>query len=85
MQQIKKQYEIVEDNLMSLDTKLYGLHKTMMQMVIDFCKRNNVNVDVVNFYADCLQDAVKIGEWGASTDSSLAMYDEKKQMIIQSI
>ena len=85
MQQIKNQYEIVEDDLMSLDTKLYGLHKTMMQMVIDFCKRNNVNADVVNFYADCLQDAVKIGKWGASTDSSLTMYDENKNMIIQSI
>ena len=85
MQQIKKQYDIVEDDLMSLDTKLYGLHKTMMQMVIDFCKRNNVNADVVNFYTDCLQDSVKIGKWCASTDSSLAMYDENKNMIIQSI
>ena len=50
------------------------LHKLLVQIVIDFLKKENIDeVWEVQFNADGLTDSVKHGEWTPSTDSYIGL------------
>lgn len=50
------------------------LHKLLVQTVIDFLKKENIDeVWEVQFSADGLTDSVKQGEWTPSTDSYIGL------------
>lgn len=50
------------------------LHKLLVQTVIDFLKKENIDeVWEVQFSADGLTDSVKHGEWTPSTDSYIGL------------
>ena len=50
------------------------LHKLLVQTVIDFFKKENIDeVWEVQFNADGLTDSVKHGEWTPSTDSYIGL------------
>ena len=50
------------------------LHKLLVQTVIDFFKKENIDeVWEVQFSADGLTDSVKHGEWTPSTDSYIGL------------
>lgn len=50
------------------------LHKLLVQTVIDFFKKENIDeVWEVQFNADGLTDSVKHGEWMPSTDSYIGL------------
>lgn len=78
-------YEWDEWDSESIDEKLYYLHRLIMQEIIDFCKRNNIDADYVSFNADMIADSIEFGRWHPGTDSSLAIFDKNKKPIIQSI
>ena len=61
------------------------LHRLIMQEIIDFCKRNNIEADIVSLDADHLLDSIKFGKWHAGTDSALVLLDENKECIIESL
>ena len=69
----------------SLNEKLNYLHRLIMQEVIDFCKRNNINADIVSLDADHLLDSINAGKWHPCTDSALVLFDENKERIIESM
>lgn len=53
---------------------LLGLHVDIMNLIIDFCKKNNVNADEVRFLADNFQVSVDEGIWHPTTDSALQFF-----------
>ena len=65
--------------------KFYDLHKQIMDLVINFCKENNVTPEYVNFGADMLEPSINIGKWHPGTDSSLTFFDKDKTPILCSI
>ena len=55
------------------------LHKLLVQTVIDFFKKENIDeVWEVQFNADGLTDSVKHGEWTPSTDSYIGLIGIKQ-------
>ena len=50
------------------------LHNLMVQTVIDYLKKNNLNdVDEIHFSADAIQASKDYGEWTPATDSSIEL------------
>lgn len=78
-------YEWDEWENESLNEKMDYLHRLIMQEIIDFCKRNNIEADIVSLDADHLLDSIKFGKWHAGTDSALVLLDENKECIIESL
>ena len=78
-------YEWDEWENESLNEKLNYLHRLLMKEVIDFCKHNNIDADIVTFGADHLLDSINAGTWHPGTDSALALFDENNECIIESI
>ena len=54
------------------------LHKQIVDSVIQFCKKHNLEVDAFDISADGLLGSREYGEWTCSTDSSMSMYIRKK-------
>lgn len=69
----------------SLNEKLNYLHRLIMQEIIDFCKRNNIEADYVSLDADRLLDSISVGKWHPGTDSALVLFDKNKDTIIESL
>lgn len=67
------------------DDKFYDLHKQIMDLVIKFCKENNVTPEYVNFSADMLEPSINVGKWHPGTDSALTFFDKYKLPILCSI
>ena len=55
------------------------LHKKLVNEVISFCKKYNIDASEVHLNADCLEPSIEQGEWMPSTDSSFCLFkiDEK--------
>lgn len=55
------------------------LHKKLVDEVIKFCKEHNLkDVDEFKLSADGLSDSIEFGEWICCTDSSMSMFQLKK-------
>jgi len=78
-------YELDEPEDEDIKEKFYHLHHLIIQEVIDFCKRNNLNPDYVTLMTDGFQDSIKVGKWIAGTDSCLAIMDEERKIILESL
>lgn len=55
------------------------LHKKLVNEVISFCKKYNIDASEVHLNADCLEPSIEQGEWMPFTDSSFCLLkvDEK--------
>jgi len=49
------------------------LHVEVVNLIIKWCKDNNVNIDEFYLDADGLKDSIPTGEWQACTDSGFSM------------
>ena len=45
------------------------LHKKLVNEVISFCKKYNIDASEVHLNADCLEPSIEEGEWTPYTDS----------------
>ena len=58
--------------------KAFGeLHKKIVDEVIQFCKKYNLEVQEFHVGADGIRDSRDFGEWTCFTDSSMSMYTNK--------
>lgn len=69
----------------NINEKLNYLHRLIMQEIVDFCKRNNIDANYVSLDADMLIDSINAGKWHPGTDSSLVLFDKNKDVIIKSL
>lgn len=53
------------------------LHAKIVDDIIAFCREHNLNVDEANIHVNGILGSREYGEWTASTDSSMYMYDVK--------
>lgn len=55
------------------------LHEKLVNEVISFCKKYNIDASEVHLNADCLEPSIEQGEWMPFTDSSFCLLkvDEK--------
>lgn len=63
------------------DTELHEafgeLHTKIVNEVIQFCQKYDLDVDEFYLHADGLMGSKKHGEWCCCTDSSMSMYNNK--------
>lgn len=69
----------------SLKDKTAEFHTYLINEIIKFCKENKIEADYVSLDADCLMDSIKVGKWHPGTDSSFALFDENKNVIVSSM
>ena len=55
------------------------LHKDIIDKILKFCLKYNIDVDELFINADHLSDSIKFGEWQPGTDSSFEMYVKDKK------
>ena len=60
----------VKDNA-KIQEKIYDLHNEIVNMIIMFCKYNDILPQMVSFNVDMLAPSIEAGMWTAATDSSL--------------
>ena len=49
------------------------LHKKLVNEVISFCKKYNIDTSEVHLNADCLEPSTEEGEWTPYTDSGFIL------------
>ena len=49
------------------------LHKQIVNLVVDFCKKHNIEVDDFEVYTDGLLSSIDYGSWHPGTDSSFRL------------
>lgn len=52
----------------------FVLHTKLVNEVISFCKKHNIDASEFTLGADCLEDSIKFGEWTPATDSTFCLY-----------
>lgn len=65
------------------------LHVKLVNEIISFCKKYNIDASEVHLNADCLEPSIEEGEWTPYTDSGLILtkidkeddYKEKEVLI----
>ena len=50
------------------------LHKDIVDKILKFCLKYNVDIDEFFISADHVSDSIQFGEWQPGTDSSFEMY-----------
>ena len=58
----------------TLTEEFSNLHKKLVNEIILFCKKNNVQIEGFNLSADGICNSIPYGEWTPGTDSSFVMY-----------
>ena len=74
----RQYWEGVFEDETNRDTKLHEafreLHTSIVNQVIQFCKKHNLDVDQFSVGADGLLGSRDFGEWCPCTDSHMEMY-----------
>lgn len=68
-----------QDN--ELNKKFRELHKNVVDIIIHFCKENNITINEFHLNADALEDSIKAGSWQSCTDSCLTFDKFNKGMV----
>ena len=66
----------------------HELHVEVMDTIIKWCKKHNINADFVDLHGDGLENSIEFDEWTPATDSSLCLFketDKGKEPIIYSM
>lgn len=61
-----------------INYEFINLHHEIVDKIVKFCKRNNIEIDEVSFSADGIMNSVPYDQWQAGTDSSFAMWKDNK-------
>ena len=64
-----------------INQKFRELHKNVVDIIIHFCKENNIIINEFHLNADTLEDSIKAGSWQSCTDSCLIFDKFDKSMI----
>ena len=64
-----------------LNKKFRELHKNVVDIIIHFCKENNITINEFHLNADALEDSIKFGSWQSCTDSCLTFDKFDKSMV----
>lgn len=67
----KYPYQISQDP--DLKKRFDGLHKDIMENVIEFCRDNGIEIDEFFIQADGMKESIRAGRWSPVTDSVCAM------------
>ncbi len=59
-----------------LNKKFRNLHHALVDLVISFCKENNIDIDEASLSIDGISASIPYGQWEACTDSSLIFNKE---------
>ena len=59
-----------------LNKKFRDLHHTLVNLVISFCKENDIDIDEASLSIDGISASIPYGQWEACTDSSLIFNKE---------
>ena len=65
--------------------QFYELHKHIVNEIIDFCNKNNIEAYSVSLSADDIKSSIPYNKWTAATDSYFALYDKNSKGIIYSV
>ena len=78
----REYWEFIFSEETNRDTELHKafseLHKQIVNSVIQFCKKHNLEVDAFDISADGLLGSRDFGSWQCCTDSSMSMYVIKR-------
>lgn len=61
------------------------LHHDIVNSVIDFCKKHNIEADEFAIGADFLNSSIEYGKWCPSTDSFFRLDDSNGKTILCNI
>lgn len=64
-----------------LNKKFRELHKNVVDIIIHFCKENNITINEFHLNADALEESIKFGSWQSCTDSCLTFDKFDKSMV----
>lgn len=79
-------YQIIFGKFNLTEKRFYELHDNLVKEIINFCKKENINdVDMAYLSIDGLKFSIQEGQWLASTDSSLTLFDKNKKCLMESI
>jgi hypothetical protein len=59
-----------------LNKKFRDLHHALVDLVISFCKENDIDIDEASLSIDGISASIPYGQWEACTDSSLVFNKE---------
>ena len=78
MQDNRKYYgqECQDDEL---NKKFRDLHHALVDLVISFCKENDIDIDRASLNIDGISASIPYGQWEACTDSGLTFYNYNKE------
>ena len=75
----KYPYQQCQDS--ELNKKFRELHKNVVDIIIHFCKENNITINEFHLNADGLEESIKLGSWESCTDSCLVFDKFDKGMV----
>ena len=64
-----------------INQKFRELHKNVVDIIIQFCKENDILIDEFHLNANALKDSIKFGSWQPCTDSCLTFDKFDKGMV----
>lgn len=75
MEKEEKYYrQQIQDEVITEDFR--SLHEEIVNMVIEFCQKHNIEADTFAISADGLRDSISFGVWTPATDSSFIIDEE---------
>jgi hypothetical protein len=78
MEEKKYNWQICQDE--EINNKFHKLHSAIVDMVISFCKDNNLDIDQVELGIDGIKSSIPYGSWQPCTDSWMNMYERTRSV-----
>lgn len=69
----------------NLNNEFNNLHHEIVDKIIQFCKRNNLNIDEISLSIDGMLTSIPHEKWQAGTDSSFMMWGNDEKPYLWSI
>ena len=57
----------------NIKNEWYNLHVKLVNEIISFCQKYNIDASEVHLNADCLEPSIEEGEWKPYTDSGFIL------------
>ena len=57
----------------NIKNEWYNLHVKLVNEIISFCQKYNIDASEVHLNADCLEPSIEEGEWTPYTDSGFIL------------
>ena len=73
------------DNNVNINEKFKDLHHKLVNEIVDFCKKYNIEASSISLIADGLESSIEFGSWHPGTDSSFQLFNKNNEVIRYSI